>query len=344
MRWTAVVPGALLPAGIAAEVLAGAQAPWLMPALARARVEPPLQLGCDAAAHLAWLWQQFGGSGEPVSAPYALRALDEQAPLGAQCWHVDPVRFEFARDHLLVTPLPEPLADDEAQPLAEHLLTALQEAAADAAPRLHVHREGWLLTLATPWSLHASPLDAALGQPAHEHWPAGADAARWRRLLNDVQMRWHAAAVNDARVRRGEAAVNGLWLHGGGLWQPLPNRPFAMVASRDPVLRGWALAAGLPRSAVVGEGTAEARGDALSIHRELLAPAQFEAWGQWLERLARLDAELCALHQRCIAAGCEELALVLCGQREVRLARIGRRDGWRLWRRAPVAPILAEAV
>lgn len=343
MRWTVVVPGALLPAEIATEVLAGARAPWLLQALARARIEPPQALPGETAAHLAWLWQQFGGSGAPVTAPYALHALDESAGDDRQCWHVDPIRFEFARDHLLVAPLPEPLAEEEAEPLAAHLRAALAEVPPPASSGLHRHGDHWLLTLAQPWSLRATPLDGALGQSAHEHWPVGADAALWRRLLNDVQMRWHAEPANDARERRGTPAVNGLWLHGGGHWAPLPRRPFATVASDDPVLRGWALASGLPRPALRGDGGADGRGDAISIRRDLLVPAQFEARGQWLERLSALDAELRALHQRAIATGYEELTLALCGRREVRLAHIGRRDNWRLWRRAPVASVLAEA-
>lgn len=344
MRWTVVVPGGLLPAPIAADVLAGAATPWLAGVLARALAEPATTVASSDAAHLAWLWQQFGGTGEPVTAPYALRALDADADCGAQCWHIDPVHFAFARDHLLVTSLDEPPTPDEEAVLTRHLDSVLRALAADAAPRLHPHRGHWLLTLARPWSLRATPLEGALGQSAHEHWPAGADAGAWRKLLTEVQVLWHQEPLNETREALGQRAVNALWLHGGGVWTALPARPFGAVAATDPIVRGWALASGLPREAMHGESDiAPARGDVVSLRRDLLVPAQFEAWGQWLEQLAQLEAALRDLHEACFAAGYDELALVLCGRRQVRIARLRRGDAWRLWRRAQLPQLFAEA-
>jgi len=343
MRWTVVVPGGLLPSPIAADVLAGAATPWLARMLARAQPEPAVTVAAGGAPHLAWLWQQFGGTGEPVTAPYALRALDDDADLGAQCWHIDPVHFAFAREHLLVAPLDDAPAPDEEAVLARHLQAALDEQAAAAAPTLHRQRGHWLLTLERPWSMQATPLEGALGQSAHEHWPAGTDAATWRKLLTDVQMRWHQEQLNDEREARGNKTINALWLHGGGSWAALPARPFAAVADADPVLRGWALASGLPREALHDSAAVAARGDTVSICRDLLVPAQFEAWGQWLGQLAQLEATLRQLHETCFAAGYDELALVLCGRRQVRIARLRRGDSWRLWRRVPLTPLFAEA-
>lgn len=343
MRWTVLIPGALVPSLIAADVLAGAATPWLVSTLARAQSE---SAGADlgSAPHLTWLWRQFGGVGEPVTAPYALRALDAGADLGTQCWHVDPLHFVFARDYLLVAPLGDPLTAGDEAALAAHLREALRGLDSEASPVLHAHPGHWLLTLARPWTIRASPLEGALGRPAHEHWPQGDDAGAWRRLLTEVQMRWHDEPANDAREAESKRPANALWLHGGGAWAPLPKRPFAAVVGADPVLRGWGLASGLERSALHDEGTVPpARGAAISICRELLVPAQFEAWGQWLERLVQLEQLLRRLHESCFAAGYDELALVLCGRRQVRIARLRRGDAWRLWRRAPLAPLFAEA-
>jgi len=344
MRWTVVVPGALLPSPIAADVLAAADVPWLARTLARARADSAAAPADSGAPHLSWLWRQFGGTDAPVTAPYAMRALDADADCGAQCWHMDPVHFAFARDHLLVAPLEDSRpAPEEEEVLARHVESALKEHATGDLARLHRYGDHWLLTLARPWSMQATPLDGALGQSAHEHWPAGVDAGAWRRLLTDVQMRWHGEPLNEVREARGQRTVNALWLHGGGAWAALPARPFAAVASDDPVLRGWALASGVPRDALLDDhAEASARGDVVSIRRDLLAPAQFEAWGQWLQRLTQLEIALRELHEACFASGYDELALVFCGRRHVRIARLRRRDGWRLWRRAPLAPLLAE--
>jgi hypothetical protein len=345
MRWTVVVPGALLPSPIAADVVSAATMPWLGAALARAQVDDDRPAVDDTLApHLHWLWRQFGGTGEPVTAPYALRALDPEAEPGAQCWHVDPVHFSFARDRMLVAELDDPPSGAEADLLAGHLRSALDEFGASAGPKLHVRGSRWLLSLERGWSLRTTPLDGALGQSALDHWPVGADAAVWRRLLTDLQMRWHSEPLNEAREARGAAAVNAVWLHGGGAWSPLPARPFGAVASSDPVLRGWVLASGVPAHALHDEGELPAvRADVVSIRGELLAPAQFEAWGQWIERLAQLDQRLRDLQQGCFAAGGDELRLVLAGRRRARIARLRRRDAWRLWRKAPLAPLLAEA-
>jgi len=343
MRWTVVVPGALLPAPIAADVLSAAHAGWLARVLTRAHREPPTRLDAGNAPHLSWLWSRFGGAGEPVTAPYALRALDETADAGAQCWHVDPVHFEFARDHLLVAPVDAPPTPQEVAKLALRLQAALDEHATNFGPKLHVYRDRWLLVLARPWSMRSTPLDGAFGQPVLEHWPSGTDASVWRRLLNDVQMRWHHEPLDEARDARGSRTINGLWLHGGGTWANLPVRPFATVADADPVLRGWALASGVPREDLhEGEAT-PMRGDTVSIRRDLLLPAQFEAWSQWLAQLTQLQKSLRQLQEASFAAGYDELALVLCGRRQARVVRIRRGDAWRLWRRAPLAPLLAEA-
>jgi len=346
MRCTVVLPGALLPAPVAPLVLDAASTPWLARVLPKAQAGPAQAIDTADAPHLDWLWRRFGGRGEPVTAPYALRALDADADTGAQCWHVDPVHLALTRDRLRVTPLDEAAftAEEEAI-LASHLQAALQEFAADAAPRLHRHQGRWLLSLARPWSLRATSLDGAVAQSAHEHWPEGADAQAWRRLLTDVQMRWYTEPVNEAREARGQPPVNALWLHGGGAWSALPARPFAAVASHDPVLRGWALASGVSAESLHGEGELPApRGDLLSIRHGLQAPARFEAWGQWRERLAAIDAQLRDLHARSFDAGYDELALLLAGRRQVRTIRLRRRDGLRFWRRTPAAALLAEAI
>lgn len=344
MRWTVVVPGALLPTRIAADVVSAATMPWLKAALARAQVDDAPQTDDDACApHLHWLWRQFGGTGDPVTAPYALRALDPDADCGAQCWLADPVHFAFARDHMLVSPLDRPPSAAESDVLAGHLREALEVLGAEARPILHVHGHRWLLTLAQPWSLRTTPLDGALGQSALDHWPVGDDAARWRRLLTEVQMRWHSDPVNETREASGSTTVNAVWLHGGGAWSPLPARPFGAVASNDPILRGWALASGVPGRAIRDDGELLPSGaDVVSIRSDLLVPSQFEAWGQWIEHLAQLDRKLREVQETCFAAGGDELMLVLGGRRSVRLARLRRRDAWRLWRNAPVAPLLAE--
>nr|MCU0950334.1 hypothetical protein [Burkholderiaceae bacterium] len=109
MRWSVVVPGALIPAPIAADVIGAAlrDAPLRLAApLARAQVDAAIDVApaCVGAAHLDWLWRRFAGEtraqAAPVTAPYAWRALDAATPPPAALWQADPVHFAFARDHV----------------------------------------------------------------------------------------------------------------------------------------------------------------------------------------------------------------------------------------------------
>src|SRR5258708_6332615 len=72
-------------------------------------------------------------------------------------------------------------------------------------------------------------LPAGLGAWVEAGRPQGRHASLWRRLLTEVQMRWHASRVNHEREARRQQAANGLWLHGGGAWRPLEASRFVRV-------------------------------------------------------------------------------------------------------------------
>lgn len=347
MRWTVVVPGALLPAPIAADVIGAANAPQLARLLARARIDAP-QPGSAATAgatHWSWLWQRFSGRADvPITAPYAWHALEpadlDRASDTGQLWQIDPLHFAVALDHMLAVPLEDHDALDRSETLA--LATAADACAQAVGARVCVLDRHWFLALAQPWSLAAVPLEAALGESIQPLLPTGADARRWRKLLNEIQIAWHHHPVNAAREARGAKAVNGLWLHGGGTYRPLPASALAQVASEEPAVRGWALASGVPASAVVAlDHALDARGDGLYTGSSLYASARAEAWHPWLSALAGFDRWLGGLAGRAFAAGAE-VELVLCGRAVTRSVVLRRGDRWRLWRRAEFAATLAE--
>jgi len=347
MRWTVVVPGALLPAPIAADVIGAANAPALARLLARARFDAPRPTSpaTAGAAHWGWLWQRFSGRADaPVTAPYAWRALEAADPPGAgeaaQLWQIDPLHFAVGLDHMLAVPLEAQDALDRNESMA--LATAADACAQAFGARLRVLDRHWFLAPAQPWSLATVPLEAALGASIQPLLPSGPDARRWRQLLNEIQIAWHHHPVNAAREARGARPVNGVWLHGGGTYGPLPASGLVQAASDAPAVRGWALAAGVPASAVAAdEGSFDARGDGLCTWPWLYAPARAEAWHGWLAALARFDRWLGAFAQRAFACGAE-VELVLSGHDATRSVVLGRADGWRLWRRAPLAAALAE--
>jgi hypothetical protein len=76
------------------------------------------------------------------------------------------------------------------------------------------------------------PLSQAAGRNVRGLLPKGAEAARWHRVFNEIQMLLFAHPVNEAREARGELPVNSLWLWGGGVNAPL-QKPYASVSSDE---------------------------------------------------------------------------------------------------------------
>jgi hypothetical protein len=353
MRWFVVIPGSLVPAPLAADVVGAARASRLAEWLGRAGRMPDESVR-DAplgAIHLAWLWRAFCGEGaNPVTAPYAWHASSHASAIlpddGAQWWHCDPIHIDVARDHLLIGRSADAaLTEAEADALAAEADAELRE---HGALLKRLRRDAWFVQTERAWQLDTVPLPCARGQSLDACLPTGADAPLWRRILTAIQVRWHDHPVNQAREARGEQPVNGVWLHGGGAWAPLPRAPFATIASDDAVLRGWALAAGMPPSALIDEtARPPRRGDAVSLWTELLEPAGFEAWGVWVECLDGLQARLTRLREHAFGAGFESIQLVLCGRQVSRVLSLRRRDRMRFWRRpsaAAFAALLAEPV
>ncbi len=343
MRWSVVVPGALVPAPLAADVIGAASTPQLARLVSRSRCADALTVhaSCDGAAHLGWLWQRFSGcDSAPVTAPYAWHALKTDDPPGeGALWQADPVHFAFARDHMLVTSLTD-LAADEAQALAAEARDCTQSTGAT----LHVIDEHWFVEFTPPWSVQTTPLAAALGESVQHHLPEGDDSGRWRKLLTEIQIAWHSHPVNEAREARGAVEVNGLWLHGGGPLVPLPPSGLAQVVSDDAVVRGWALASAVtPDRVRAGAVVSAIDGDLLTDWPHLFTSFKADAWGAWLPQIARLDAWLGAFSEQAFKAGAE-VELVLCGRRQTRTLRLAAGDRWRPWRRQSLTAAFSEPV
>ena len=283
MKWTLLVPGALLPASVAPEMARAIEAPRLARRLASARsVVDPASVSLresteDAAAsappttpHWAWLARAFGADGTPpVTGPYAWQAgcmaehsrvdPDAQRVSAGKMWvaRCDPVHMNLARDHFVVTGLGNaPMHTADAQQLLALANEALRgtvppdPAAPESAPalRLAARAGHWFLLAERRLNLRTTDLDCVLGQSVQDRLPTGADAQRWRVLSNEIQMRWHDCPVNRFREEAGQPAVNALWLHGGGYLLPLRGVPRVRLvaapgSSEALTVRGWMIAA-----------------------------------------------------------------------------------------------------
>ncbi len=104
----------------------------------------------------------------------------------------------------------------------------------------------WLIAATAVQQLVTHPADDAVGAPIFPFLPGGPDAARWRRWQSEMQMLLFAHRVADERERKGRAAVNGVWLSGGGVRtgaQPAPN--IASLCADSPLPRDLARACGV---------------------------------------------------------------------------------------------------
>jgi hypothetical protein len=330
MRLTLMLPGALIPTALAAELGAALQSPTLGGIVARATPAGEWSASQeDPAPDDHWLAREvFGTQGRAPTASYAWAALTGRRETSKEVWRADPIHIALGRESLIVQSLHDtPLMDAE----ADELLAAANELCANAQCELQRAGSEWFMFSAQPWSLRPPPLTAMAGAPLPLPDSNSADALRWSRLHNAIQMRWHAHPVNEAREARGLPIVNGLWLHGGGTWKPLSQMPWLRVHSNRPYLRGAALAAG----AKAGTDDTAPDGDALLVWDDALQACLNADWPAWLAAMARIDRRLAALPNA-------EFDLVFSSRLRLRQWRARPVDRLKLWRNHSLAEVLAE--
>ncbi len=336
MRWTAVLAGACIPAPWAAQWNAALRPTALPSHLARGTLEHADDAAGPQAAQ-RWLWQQLGGAGEPVRAPYVYTALGGSAL--PSLWLCEPVHYAAGLDDITVLPLDAPLSQSEAAALLDAAVPALEACGASL-----IDRQGrWFLQPDRPWQIEAAPLEAALGGSLRRHWPSGPDAPRWRRLLTEIQMRWHEHPVNLMRERRGARSVNGLWLHGGGAWRPLPTLPWPAVLTDDPLVSGWMQAAGAAATAGRPADGPLPPQPALFFDASLAQCCAPDDAAHWLDRWRLLAARIETFRRHALAQGAADVELVFSGRNALRRLRLRRTDALRFWRRRESQDLLLEA-
>lgn len=323
MHFTLLVAGALIPGEIAIALSDSLNTPQLKARLARATLfEEKASATETGSAHLDWLARHLFSHAAP--APYAYAQLSGAAS-AAFIWHTDPVHIEIARDHLIV----QSLGDD--RPLAEEsapLLAIANELAHDVACEFIGIGDRWLMRSEHDWAIDNAPLAAIVEAPML--MPTGNDAPLWNRLHNEIQMAWHSHTVNQVREAAQRRTINGIWLHGGGRWKPLPPIEYTQVQSDAPELQGVAHAAGArgaPLHATVVDG-------ALLVFDDLSSARRLEDWSTWLQAMTTID-------QRLAAHASDAIDLILCGN-TVRTFKSRPSDRYKPWRRRTLAQALTE--
>jgi hypothetical protein len=162
-----------------------------------------------------------------------------------------------------------------------------------------------------------------------------------RRLGTEIEMWLHEHPVNDARSRRGESPVTGLWLWGGGRalvqsgGQPVRDASADIAFGNDAYLQGLWASMGqkvfpLPQQLADVFGYAEARRAALVIEMgSMLHTAP--SW-TFFDALAQIDRAFINPSIEALGAGRLERLVFLANDHAL---TVRRGDRFKLWRRTP---------
>ncbi|HEB96964.1 MAG TPA: hypothetical protein ENI96_11110 [Sedimenticola thiotaurini] len=207
--------------------------------------------------------------------------------------------------------------------------------------RSHFDERGWVLETGSParWylgmervpALQTHFLGEVFGRNMDLFLPRGGERLAWHRLLNEVQMLFFQAEVNQRREAQGRMPVNGIWFSGVGRLPARVRAPFDMVHGDAPLLRGLALAAGIPLAALPAKGELPADG----VRRPLLLypglrravwTADPHAWAEGLEGFGSwLSCWIDAVRRRRFQA----ITLYSCDGFRWRITRSTLRRWWR---------------
>jgi len=301
---------------------------------------------CPEQGLAGLLFDCFGVAREGPDWPVAAitRRLDGAGGDGDWWLRADPVHLRVDMGELaLLAGEGLRISMAEAQALAAELNGQLGDPiirfAALAEKRWYVHLEhGPRLVTQPPWEVSGSRIG--------EHLPHGDDAGHWRARINDVQMILHASPVNRERERRGEPAINSLWLWGGGRTPRVPAGRWQGVWSDHTLvagLAGLAQAASepLPEDARSWLAGAQLAGNHLLVWSAAYVPVRCSDIDAWRGFVAAVEERWMAPLLDALKSGrVQSVSLRTGGSRDFRLRR-GQLGFW--WRRArPFARIMSE--
>ena len=235
----------------------------------------------------AWWFRRFGvttAEGIPAG-PY--RA---EQPGDAFWLCADPVHLQVNGDHVVLdTTAVSDLTIAEARAFVTRLNAHfVQDGLTFDAPTAGQ----WTLRCPTVLDAATWPPEAAQYRSIEQYLPHGPDARTLKRTTNEAQMLLHEDPTNEARAARGAAAVNAIWLWGGGAWRAAATTGSGLeIWSDRSHVRGLARAAGAVCAPLPSAPDELARRIATlekAGHHTLLidaagGPADADNWPAWFE-------------------------------------------------------------
>lgn len=256
----------------------------------------------DAAhALLAAFGLDLAARRDAPSAPFSRLGEALPTPEDGYWLHAEPVHLHADRDQLLLFSGADlaPSRDE-----ADALVALFNQHLADEGLSLSAPRaEHWYLRSERPLDLETEPLARVVGGPLPLDAPSGADARRWRALMNEVQMLFFDSAVNRRREQLGRPLISGVWTWGGGMLAGPPAESSDwpdLVIGDDPLTMGLARWSGVAHRALDDwDGAVGPLGHCIVLWDRLALAGLTRdplAWGSALvdldQRLATLEPEI----------------------------------------------------
>jgi hypothetical protein len=182
----------------------------------------------------------------------------------------------------------------------------------------------------------------AMGSSLADAQPVGAGDVALRRLGAEIEMWLHEHPVNNARKRRGEAPVTGLWLWGGGPARQLDNGRTATAAPSDIAFGSDAYLQGLCAS--IGQKVFPLPSQQLTdvfgypeVRRAVLVMEigpMLHSNPRWtfFDAVAQIDRAFIAPAVEALNAGRVERLVILANDHQL---TVRASDRFKLWRRIP---------
>jgi hypothetical protein len=322
---TVVIPFALPPKELAADITRALQAPSLATLLSRNNLHERRRFDSDARVlpHESWL------APGRADAPLAAAVMSGFGmPQAEGYWFiVHPVHVQLARAHLAMAD-PRHLQLDEADSRA-----LFELAKPYFSSLLYGDANTWFMR-ADDWSeLDTASPDAASGANLADWMPTGPNALGFKKLQNEIQMLWHEHPVNVAREARRLPPVNSFWMWGGAraAGPTAPAAPLLVAAAP-----AWLAALGTPhlRDGDVARLLAVPGERRTAVLGHLLPAGVAGDWSTWLAGMQYLEQEwftplLAAVREGHIG----DLTLVLTDRDGVTSFRINKMALRQFWRK-----------
>ena len=282
---------------------------WLLALGRRALIDAPIE---------AALCQSFAVSKQADWPVAALSCLGEHSAQDNGYWfYADPVHLVLQRDYFsLAHPAPLLLEPSESEALLDSLN---QHFGADDLYFFAGQSRRWYLRLSQTPEISTTLPAMAVGRDVRPFAPQGSGAARWNRLLNEMQMLLHEHPVNQQREARGELPVNSLWLSGGGVMPQQIKTGYQTIWADNTLVKGLAVSANVPCMPLphsVEQLLNNSHGETLLVLETL--PQDWTA------------ALICALREGRI----KTLSINLASSGQIASVTIKRHDLWKFWRRS----------